>query len=49
MIGASIAMAAMAVFFVVFGLFGLADGKGCDGHCAGCVGDCDNDFEGRVP
>lgn len=46
MIGATVAIVAVAALFVVFGVLKLADGKGCDGHCAGCIGECDNKIEG---
>jgi electron transport complex protein RnfA len=49
MIGATIAMASMAVLFVVFGVLRLADGRGCEGHCGTCTHDCEFDAEGRVP
>jgi len=48
MIGATVAMAAMAALFVVFGLFALADGKRCDGACGTCTKDCENELEGNV-
>lgn len=49
MIGATIAIAAMAVLFVVFGLFALADTEGgCDGACGTCTDDCDIDLEGEL-
>lgn len=48
MIGATVAMAAMAGLFVVFGMLGLADRGTCDGHCGGCADECDNDTEGRI-
>jgi len=48
-IGATVAMAAMALLFVVFGVLASADKK-CDGHCPGCGGGvCDNEIEGRAP
>jgi hypothetical protein len=47
MIGATVAMAAMAGLFVVFGVFALADtDRGCDGGCGTCTMDCDLDLEG---
>jgi hypothetical protein len=48
MIGATVAMAAVAAMFVVFGLFALADGKRCDGACGTCTKDCENELEGKV-
>jgi hypothetical protein len=48
MIGATVAMAAMAALFLVFGVFALADGKGCDGGCGTCTKDCENELEGNV-
>ena len=40
MIGATLAMAALAVLFVVFGAFRLADGRGCHGCPEEGTGDC---------
>jgi len=48
MMAAAVGMVAMAGFFIVFGVFALADGRGCDGHCAGCLSDCDNHIEGGL-
>ena len=46
MIGATVAMAGMALLFVVFGVFALG-GSDCDGHCAGCTGaNCEFDKSG---
>ena len=47
MIGASVAMVAMAGLFVVFGLFALGDKEGgCDGGCGTCTLDCESELEG---
>ena len=49
MIGATVAMAAMAGLFVVFGVFALADTeKDCDGACGTCTMDCEIDLEGEL-
>ena len=49
MIGATVAMVAMAGLFVVFGVFALADTeKGCDGACGTCEIDCESDLEGEL-
>jgi hypothetical protein len=49
MIGATVAMAAMAGLFVIFGMFALADtDRGCDGACGTCSMDCEIDLEGEL-
>ena len=49
MIGATVAMAAMAGLFVVFGVFALGDTEGgCDGACGTCSDDCEIDFDGEL-
>ncbi len=46
MMPAMMTMAVMAALFVLFGLM-RNDEEGCEGHCQGCVGACDNETEGR--
>lgn len=49
MIGATVAMVAMAGLFVVFGVFALGDTDGaCDGTCGTCTMDCEIDLEGEL-
>ena len=49
MIGATVAMVAMAGLFVVFGVFALGDtDRACDGACGTCTMDCEIDLEGEL-